>query len=134
MNATERESIGGLTMAITEQAKARYDLHRRARHRIESDLGTPGKRLNQKLTAWWTLDFPSFRAEIKKVLKHDIPLRDRDDWEAWLDERRAEHDRHTAEIVRLETELNARVYALFDLTADEIQTIEEITKYRYGEV
>ncbi len=134
MDTAERETIGGLAMAITEQAKARYDLHRRARHRIESDLGTPGKRLNQKLTAWWTLDFPSFRAEIKKVFKHDIPLRDRDDWEACLDERRAEHERRTAEIVRLETELNARVYALFDLTPAEIQTIEQITKYRYGEV
>jgi hypothetical protein len=100
----------------------------------EADPGTPGKRLNQKLTSWWTLDFPSFRAEIKKVFKRDIPLRDRDDLEAWLDDRRAEHDCYTAEIVRLETELNARVYALFDLSPTEIQTIEEITKYRYGEV
>jgi hypothetical protein len=48
--------------------------------------------------------------------------------------RRAEHQRITAEIVRLETELNAHVYALFDLTPEEIQTIEESTKYSYGEV
>jgi len=40
----------------------------------------------------------------------------------------------TAEIVRLETQLNARVYDLFDLTAAEIKLIEESTKYRYGEV
>jgi len=33
----------------------------------------------------------------------------------------------------METELNDRVYALFDLTADE-RVIEESTKYRYGEV
>lgn len=38
------------------------------------------------------------------------------------------------EIVRLETELNARVYALINLTPDEISLIEESTKYRYGEV
>ena len=48
--------------------------------------------------------------------------------------RRAEHQRLTAEIVRLETELNAHVYALFDLTSEEIEIIEESTKYRYGEV
>jgi hypothetical protein len=36
--------------------------------------------------------------------------------------------------VQNETELNARVYALFDLTPGEIQTIEDSTKYRYGEV
>jgi hypothetical protein len=34
----------------------------------------------------------------------------------------------TGEIVRLEAELNERVYELFDLTLDEIQVIEEITK------
>jgi len=48
--------------------------------------------------------------------------------------RRAEHQRITAEIARLETELNTRVYALFDLMPEEIQTIKENTKYRYGEV
>ena len=47
---------------------------------------------------------------------------------------RAEHEQRTAEIVRLETQLNARVYALFDLTPAEIKIIEESTKYRYGEV
>ena len=40
----------------------------------------------------------------------------------------------TAEIVGLETELNERVYRLFDLTAEEVRVIEESTKYRYGEV
>ena len=48
--------------------------------------------------------------------------------------RRAVHEQRTAEIVRLETRLNARVYALFDLTPAEIKRIEECTKYRYGEV
>ena len=36
--------------------------------------------------------------------------------------------------MRLETAFNARVYALFDLTPEEINVIEETTKYRYGEV
>jgi hypothetical protein len=36
--------------------------------------------------------------------------------------------------VRLETELNERVYELFDLTSEEIQVVEESTKDRYGEV
>ena len=34
----------------------------------------------------------------------------------------------------METDLNARVYALFDLTPAEIMIIEERTKYQYGEV
>jgi hypothetical protein len=34
----------------------------------------------------------------------------------------------------LETELNARVYTLFDLSPAEIVIIEASTKYRFGEV
>lgn len=130
----EREKIGALTMGITEAARARYTLHERARRRVFSDLGVPGGKLNRKLTAWWDLDFPAFRAEINKVFKKDIPLAERDDWEDWLAGRRDEHGRLTREIVRLETELNDRVYALFGLAPKEIRVIEEITKYRYGEV
>ncbi|MCW5849269.1 MAG: hypothetical protein KIT87_04235 [Anaerolineae bacterium] len=130
----DREAIGNLAMSITEAAKVRYSLHRRARRRIQSDLGTPDKTLNQKLTAWWDLDFPAFRAELQKVFKRDIPLKQRDEWEEWLAEQRAQHARLTADIVRLETALNARVYTLFDLTPAEIQVIEDSTKYKYGEV
>ncbi len=126
--------MGDLATEITEQSRARYDLHVKVHRRMLSDLGEPGKKLNQKLTAWWTLNFPAFRVEVKKVFKQDIPLAERDEWEDWLTGRRTDHQQLTAEIVRLETELNARVYDLFDLTPEEIQTIEESTKYSYGEV
>ncbi len=130
----ERAAIGALAWTITNEARARYALHEKVRRRILSDLGTPGKPLNQKLSAWWTLTFPAFRAELVKAFRQEIPLKERDDWEAYLAARQAEHARHTQTIVQNETDLNARVYALFDLTADEKQTIEESTKYRYGEV
>jgi hypothetical protein len=130
----KREAISSLAMEITKQARARYELHVKTRHRILADLGVPGKKLNQKLTTWWNLDFPAFRAEVKKVFKKDISLAERDAWEDWLVGRCAEHESLTAEIVRLEADLNARVYDLFDLTPEEIQTIEESTNYRYGEV
>ena len=132
--AAERAEIGDLAMAITAEARARYELHRRARRRILADLGTPDGKLNQKLTAWWNLDFPALRAEIQKVFKRDIALKDRDDWEEWLLARRAEHQQRTVAIMRMETVLNARVYGLFDLTPAEIAIIEASTKYKYGEV
>ena len=132
--AAEREAIGDLAMRITAEARARYELHRKTRARITADLGVPGGKLNQKLTAWWDLDFPTFRAELQKVFRRDIPLKQRDDWDEWLQSRRAEHATRTESIVRLETELNARVYTLFDLTRAEITIIEESTKYKYGEV
>ncbi|CAN5171152.1 hypothetical protein BH24GEM2_BH24GEM2_05960 [soil metagenome] len=130
----ESKAIGALAMQVTKHVRDRYALHERVRHRIATDLDTASRGLNQKLTAWWGLDFPAFRAEVKKALRQEIPLRDRDDWQAWLSDGRAEHQQHTTEIVRLETELNARVYELFDLSPAEIQIIEESTKYRYGEV
>ncbi len=133
-SATDRQAIGALAMAITEQARARYDLHRKAQHRLLTDFGVPGKTLNQKLTAWWALEFTRLRAELQKVFKRDIHIAQRDEWESWLAERKAEHRMRTAEIVRLETELNARVYGLFGLTTAEIVIVEESTKYRYGEV
>ena len=82
--AAEQEAIGELAMQITEIAKARYQFHRQSRHRILSDLRTPegAGKLNQKLTAWWELDFTSFRREVKKIFKRDVPLTERDEWEA----------------------------------------------------
>ena len=130
----KKSQIGELAKAITEHANTRYHLHARTCHRILTDLGTPGGKLNNKLTAWYTLDFPTFRRELKKAFKQDIPLAERDEWEAWLTTQRSQHDMLTATIIRLETQLNEHVYALFHLTPDEIAIIEESTKYPYGAV
>ena len=129
-----QDAVATIAIQLTDFSSNRYRLHSQARHRILSDLGQPGARLNLKLIAWWDLDFPAFRAELKKALGTEIPLKQRDEWEAWLYAKRAEHERLTSEIVRLETELNAKVYELFDLTPAEIKIIEESTKYKYGEV
>ncbi len=67
-------------------------------------------------------------------LRDDEELAERDDWEDWLAGQHAKHERVKAEIVRLEAELNAHVYELFELAPEEIQIIEESTKYIYGEV
>lgn len=104
------------------------------RHRILTDLSAPGVRLNQRLTAWWDLDFSGLRREVKAVFKRDIPLKERDEWESWLAAQRTTHTELTAEIVRLETALNAQVYTLFDMNPAEVKVIEAATKYRYGEV
>ena len=68
------------------------------------------------------------RAEAKKAFRHDIPLSERDDWEARVAGRRAAHQGLTAADAALETELNGRVYALFGLTREEIAVVEESTK------
>jgi hypothetical protein len=132
--SAEQGALGSLAMEITEHGRSRYALHQQTRHRILTDLGGAGGKLNRKLTEWWTLDFADFRREAAKALRWEIPLRERDEWEHWLAGQRQRHEEHTAAIVRLETELNQRVYELFDLSAAEIGIVEESTKYEYGEV
>ncbi|MFZ1397439.1 MAG: hypothetical protein WAS33_11100 [Candidatus Promineifilaceae bacterium] len=94
----------------------------------------PGGLLNNALTAWWDLGFPTFRAQIKKVFKRDIPLKERHEWELFLADAQQQHQQLTSQIITLETELNQHVYTLFHLTPEEIQIIETSTKYPYGEV
>ena len=130
----ERAAIGDLALQITAAAQARYQLHRQVRKRILSDLGVAGGKLNQKLTAWWRLDFAGLRAEVQKVFKRDIPLKVRDEWEEWLSVQCAKHHEQTAAIIAGESALNARVYQLFALSAEEIGLVEASTKYAYGEV
>ena len=128
-----KEDLAEIATNLTETANSRYQLHERVRQRIVTDWAGK-KALGNKLTAWWELDFPTFRAEFKSRFKRDIPVAERDEWQAWLAAQRAEHERLTATIIRLETDLNARVYALFDLTPAEIQIIEEGANYPYGAV
>ena len=46
----------------------------------------------------------------------------------------AAHRQCTGAIITRETDLNAHVYALFGLAAEETALIEAVTKYKYGEV
>ena len=130
---TQCDNISKLAKQLTETAKQRYEVRRKTTHRIELDLGTSQAKLNQRLTSWWELSFKEFREELMKVFKHDISLKDRDDWEALLIERTTEIRRLTDEIVRLETELNEAVYDAFGLDAEERKLIEQETKCQYGE-
>lgn len=134
MSASVREKLSELAMQISDLAKSRYQLHAKVRHRIEADLSSEGGKLNTRLTNWWELDFPAFGREVKKSFRRTIPLKERDEWERYLADARHKHGQLTAQIVAHEVELNNEVYALFNLTPEEIQIIEESTKYSYGEV
>ena len=43
--------------------------------------------LSRKLAEWWTLDFASFRDEVKRVFRIEIPVKERGDWESYLAEK-----------------------------------------------
>ncbi len=94
-------------------------------HRLLTDLAAPGTKLTRKLKDFHELDFAQFRAEAKKALKAEIPVRERGEWEGLFDEAKAEILRLNAEIAVAEREIDRLVYAAFDLTPDEIELLEK---------
>jgi hypothetical protein len=52
--------------------------------------------------------------------------------EEWLTARQAEHQQRTAEIVRLETSLDTRVYALFALTPTKFKLLKRVQSIATG--
>ncbi len=125
-------------MPAESAPQERYKLHESVRNRILTDLSAGKGKLNQKLTAWWTLDFPTFRKETSKALKADIPVKERNDWEEALSEWQAEHAKLTAQLVATEEEINDRVYHLYALWKADIALMEEHAEHAmincaYGE-
>ena len=53
------------------------------------------------------------------MFKADIPLAERSPWEDWI-------TRDRAEIAQAEAQIDSIVYALFDLTPDEIALLENV--------
>lgn len=129
-----QEAVADLARRIANLARLRHDLQREGRERILKNFGPPGAQLTQTLMRWWELDFPTLRTEIVNELRGDIPLRYHEEWANWLDIRCQAHAEQTADIARLESELNTRVAHLFDLTPDDIRIVEEHTPYQYGAI
>ncbi|MGB6176189.1 MAG: hypothetical protein WBF43_07610, partial [Methylocella sp.] len=88
-------------------------------------------KLTNRLREWWTLDFKSFQAEIKKAFKTDIPLKQRNEWEIFLRDEGEKVRRLTVEIEQAEREIDSIVYKLFDLTPDEIALLESSLAGQY---
>lgn len=125
--AEEKERIGKMAEECQGVAEQRYQLEQRMCRRILSDLRPEGSeaKLSQKLQTWWELDFKAFHAEIKKCLKNEIPLKERDEWQELLQARQAEIKALSSKLATQEAALNEAVYALFKLTNAEIALLEK---------
>jgi hypothetical protein len=121
-----RIRLATLAKSAQRAAEARRDLQQKFRFRVRTDLapGALSATLKGKLLDWPALDFKAFHDEIKKQFKQPIPLAERDDWQARFDADKARVAELTTEIARCEREIDAEVYRLFNLTADEIALIE----------
>jgi hypothetical protein len=126
----QKSALADLAQSCQLAAAARLQLQEAFRRRLP-DLCPQGRqsKLNTRLSEWWKLpDFAAVRAEVKKVYKQDIPLADRNGWEDWFNRDRGEIARLSAQIAAWEATINKHVYALFDLTSQEIALLEEAVR------
>jgi len=120
----DRGKVANLSNICVVAAKSRYEIQTAVQHRI-LDLAPPERtKLSRKLEEWWTLDFAGFREEVKRVFRADIPVKERGEWEAYLEKNAAQVRKFDAEIEKAEREIDQIVYRLFDLTPEEVALLE----------
>jgi Eco57I restriction-modification methylase len=124
MSGRERSKLRKLEAAATYAANRRFSVQASVCHRILDLAPQERRKLSRRLEGWWKLDFAAFRAEVKRIFRTEIPLKERGEWEAYLANQAAEVRKLDAEIEKDEREIDAIVYRLFDLTPDEIALLE----------
>jgi hypothetical protein len=114
-----------LALSCAAAATKRFQIQSTVRQRTLTDIAGPQRqKLSRKLEEWWTLDFAGFRAEVKRVFRTEIPVKERTDWETYLATQAAEIGELDTEIEKAEREIDAVVYRLFELVPDEIALLE----------
>lgn len=127
VNPADREKLATLAEAAQTAAEARRDEIRRFGHTVLRDLVPGGLQGDGKLPAVWDAavpDFAEFTTELRKRYKRELTLGERNDWEVAVAQARQQVAQLTQDIQRLEREIDAIVYRLFNLTPREIALIE----------
>jgi hypothetical protein len=127
----DRRRLETLTGDNLRAAQRRFGVQSSVRHRLTDLAPRKGARLSRRLEDWWTLGFAAFRAEVKRVFGDEIPVKERAEWEAYLERHGADVRALDAEIENAEREIDAIVYRLFDLTSEEIARLESSLLSRY---
>ncbi|MBQ2176250.1 MAG: hypothetical protein II453_14705, partial [Alphaproteobacteria bacterium] len=83
----------------------------------------PEVKINGALEVFDSLDFNGFSAELKKQ-KIRLSLFQQDEWEKYFNKNKQDCDALSAKIAETDKEINARVYALYGLTDEEIKIVE----------
>lgn len=84
----------------------------------------PEVKINGALEAFDSLDFNGFVSELKKQ-KIRLSLLQQDEWEQYFNKNKQECEELSAKIAETDKEINARVYTLYGLEAEEIKLIEQ---------
>lgn len=93
--------------------------------------GAAERRLTGGLSSWWLLTFPEFLKDLKKAFRVEIPLRERGEWESYLNESKAELRDLTAQLATAERDIDAQVYSMFNLDSEEVTLLEDSLAGQY---
>ena len=102
----------------------RLAIERDVRDRVLTLAPGDRRKLPRALASWPTLDFKGFLAAVRKAWGVKVPLKAQGEWQAYLAANGAEHRTLTARIAAAERDIDTAVYALFDLTPEEITLLE----------
>lgn len=79
--------------------------------------------INKKIEKWYEMSFGEFRKELAKQ-KIAIPIRELMDYQELFDTNASQIKELQTKIINTEKAIDKLVYALYDLTSEEIQVIE----------
>jgi hypothetical protein len=95
-NDHQRREVSKISESCSLNARSRLSVQDAFHHRLLTDLAAPGGKLSRKLENFHELDFSEFRAEMKRTLRAEIPVKERAAWEALHAEASDEVKRLTA--------------------------------------
>lgn len=117
------DDLAACSRLVAKIATRFWQIKLSVRHRL-CDL-TPSVRSIDAFLDWPSFTFPELQALLKKRCKTVIPVAQRDEWERWFAERKAEAANFAAQIAEIEAEIDQIVYRLFGLSPTEIAAIED---------
>lgn len=131
---SERQAIAASAEKCCAVGRERYEVLTAVQRRLmktfgEDAVGKPLGALNTKAKAWSEFSCNELGSALKASFKlKQSPFKNprvADEWEPYIDEKRAEVARLTKEISDAEAELNDRVFRLFSLTSEEIRLLQK---------
>jgi len=129
----ERKTIAELARRCNVTGRELSEWQENVRHRLtttfgEQPDGTLSGKLNNKASEWWQLTLKQLGSALKTSFKlGGNPFQNpnvAEEWEAYIEERKAKIQMLTRQLADAEAELNDRVYRLFELTPDEIKLLQ----------
>ncbi len=127
---SDREALADLAKRSCSLGVKQYELQTNFQRRLVQSFGENADGgLNTKAQAWWELSLNELGAALKKSYRlTDNPMKNphtADQWESYLEEKRAKVDDLSRQLADTEAELNDRVFRLFELTTAEIKLLQK---------